>query len=153
MGQVNRVRFAAGGRAGAVCGVVAVLLGACSLAVDERDEMAEQIYGKTWIASHIEGAPVVPGITSDLLIAADGKVSGNAGCNDYFGSAIVDDDAMAFGNLGTTKKACPGATMGQEDRMLRALDSTRGYRLDREDLLLLDAGGNTVLRLTLGESA
>ncbi len=153
MGQVFRMRGVAGVRAVAAWGAVAALLGACSLAVDERDEMAEQIYGRTWIASQIDGQPVVPGIVSDLLIAADGKVSGNAGCNSYFGSAIVDNDAMAFGNLGTTKKACPGPAMGQEDRMLQALDSTRGYRLDQEDLLLLDAGGNTVLRLTLGQSA
>ncbi|NIA69531.1 META domain-containing protein [Pelagibius litoralis] len=136
------------------CIAVTVLAGlaACSLTTDERDEMAEQLYDRNWIASQIEGVPAA-GVTSTLMIASDGKVSGNAGCNGYFGSAIVDDSAIAFGNLGTTRRACPEPAMSQEDRMLRALDSTRGYRLEQQDLLLLDAGGNMILRFTLGESA
>ena len=133
--------------------MAAALASGCSLVTDERDEMAEQVYERKWIVSQIEGGPAAPGVTSTLLIAEDGKVSGNAGCNGYFGSAIIDNDAIAFGNLGTTRMACPEPAMGQEDRVLEALDSTRGYRLDKNDLILLDAGGNSILRFTLGESA
>ena len=132
--------------------VAAGVLSGCSLAVDERDEMAELVYDRFWIVSQIEGVPAAAGVTSTLLIAEDGKVSGNAGCNGFFGSAIIDNDAIAFGNIGSTRKACPEPAMGQEDRMLRALDNARGYRLYEKDLLLLDAGGKTVLRFTEGES-
>ncbi len=128
-------------------------LGACSLTVDERDEMAEQVYDRNWVVSQIEGVPVAPGVTSTLTIADDGKVSGNAGCNGYFGSVIVDDSAMTFGNLGSTRRACAEPAMGQEDRMLRALDSTRGYRLEQQDLVLLDESGNMILRFVPGEAA
>ncbi len=132
---------------------VAALVSACTLAVDERDELAEQVYDRFWVVSQIEGKPAAPGVTATLMIAEDGKVSGNTGCNGYFGSAIIDNDAIAFGNLGTTRRACPEPAMGQEGRMLQALDSTRGYRLDEDDLLLLDGGGKTVLRFTLGDAA
>lgn len=127
-------------------------LGACSLTMEERDEMAEQVYDRNWVVSQIEGVPAAPGVTSTLTIADDGKVSGNAGCNGYFGSVIVDDSAMSFGNLGSTRRACPEPAMGQEDRMLRALDSTRGYRLEQQDLVLLDGSGNMVLRFIPGEA-
>ena len=125
----------------------------CSLAVDERDELAELVYDRNWVVSQVLGTPAAPGVTATLLIAEDGKVSGNAGCNGFFGSAIIDNDAISFGNLGTTRIACPEPAMGQEDRMLQALDSTRGYRLDSENLVLLDAEGIPVLRFVLGESA
>ena len=84
---------------------VAAGLGACSLAENERDEMAEQVYDRNWVVSQIEGVPAAPGVTSTLTIADDGKVSGNAGCNGYFGSVILDDSAMTFGNLGATRRA------------------------------------------------
>lgn len=133
--------------------VVASAAAGCSLVEDERDPMAELVYDRNWIVSQVQGAPAAPGVTSTLLISEDGKVSGNAGCNGFFGSAIIDNDAISFGNLGSTRMACPEPAMGQEDRMLQALDSTRGYRLDAEDLVLLDAEGNPVLRFTLGEDA
>ena len=83
---------------------------------------------------------------STLIVADDGKVSGHAGCNGYFGSVIIDTAAMSFGNLGSTKIACPEPAMGQEDRLLRALDGTRGYRLEDASLLLLDGAGSTLVR-------
>lgn len=125
----------------------------CSLVEDERDPMAEQVYDRNWIVSQVQGAPAAPGVTSTLMIAEDGKVSGNAGCNGFFGSAIIDNDAISFGNLGSTRMACPEPAMGQEDRMLKALDSTRGYRLEEQDLVLLNADGNAILRLKLGDGA
>ena len=130
---------------------VAGALAGCSLAQDERDELAERVYDRNWVVSQVLGTPAAPGVIATLLIEDDGKVSGNAGCNGFFGSAIIDKNAISFGNLGTTRMACPEPAMGQEDRMLAALDSTRGYRLDAQELVLLDADGNPVLRFSPGE--
>ena len=132
----------------AVASLVAFGLGACSTAPEVGNTGDPEIYDRNWVADTLEGRPVTPGVVSSLVIDSDGKVSGNAGCNDYFGSVIVDEDAMSFGNLGATSRACPAWVMGQEDRMLRVLDSTRGYRLEAQALLLLDASGNTVARLS-----
>ena len=88
-----------------------------------------------------------------VLSRADGKVSGHAGCNSYFGSAIVSGEAITFGNLGSTKMACPEPAMSQEARLLDALDGTRGYRLQDNALLLLDGAGTTLVRFRLGSEA
>jgi heat shock protein HslJ len=131
----------------------AVGLAACAVAIDDSDERAEQVYGRTWIAVEVAGQPVAPGVESNLVVAPDGKVSGNTGCNGYFGSVIIAGQAMSFGNLGATKIACPEPAMGQEKRLLRALDGTRGYLVENDSLLLLDGAGAALVRFRLGTSA
>lgn len=121
-------------------------LASCSLVSDVTDELAARIYGRTWIAEEVAGQPVPGGLEPSLTVAPDGKVSGHAGCNGYFGSVIISGEAMSFGNLGSTRKACTEPTMGQEDRLLNALDSTRGYRLQGDDLVLLDGTGAALAR-------
>ncbi len=133
--------------------LLGVGLGACAVQIDDADEKAAQVYDRAWVAEELAGVPVVPGVDSSLLVAADGKVSGNAGCNSYFGSAIVSGEAMTFGNLGTTKMACQEPAMSQESRLLRALDGTRGYRVQDDALLLLDGAGTTLVRFRLGGNA
>ena len=126
----------------------AVILGlaACSLVNDVTDEQAERVYGRTWIAEEVGGLPVPGGIQPSLVVESDGKVSGNAGCNGYFGSVIIAGEAMSFGNLGSTRKACAEPAMSQEGRLLDALDSTRGYRLQDGSLVLLDGAGAALVR-------
>lgn len=129
----------------AVAGMLAAVA-ACAPIAEDGDAAAERLYGRDWIAEVIAGRPAAPAVESTLSVAAGGKVSGNAGCNGYFGSVIIDGQAMSFGNLGATKIACPEPAMGQEDRLLAALDSTRGYRLENGTLLLLDGAGAVLVR-------
>ena len=126
--------------------LAALALAACTLAEDDRDEAAERLYGRTWIAQEMFGEPAAEGVESTLVVADNGKVSGNTGCNGYFGSVILDEAAMSFGNLGSTRIACPEPAMGQERRLLRALDRTRGYLVQDGDLLLVDGAGVTLIR-------
>ena len=133
--------------------VIAFSLAACSLVEDVTDLMAERLYGRTWIAEEVAGQPVTGGIEPSLVVGSDGKVSGHAGCNGYFGSVIIDGEAMSFGNLGATRMACAEPAMSQEGRLLRALDSTRGYRLLEGNLVLLDGAGSPLIRFRDGDEA
>ncbi|MEO3429369.1 META domain-containing protein [Pelagibius sp. CAU 1746] len=126
-------------------------LAACALGPDDTNEDAEPLFDRTWVAQEVAGQPVAPQPQSNLHVAADGKVSGHTGCNGYFGSVIIDGQAMSFGNLGATKIACPEPLMSQEVRLLNALDGTRGYRLQGGDLLLLDGAGNILVRFRADE--
>ncbi len=127
--------------------IVAAGLAACALVEEERDEAAERLYGRTWVAEEVTGQPAAAGIESSLVVTADGKVNGNAGCNGYFGSVILHGTAMSFGNLGATRRLCPAPASDQESRFLRALDRTRGYRVADDVLVLLDGAGATLARL------
>ena len=119
---------------------------ACSIVEDETDAQAAQLYGHTWTVEEVAGEPAASGVEAFLVVEPDGKVSGNGGCNGYFGSVIIDGSAMSFGNLGGTRMACPEPAMGQETRLLKALDSTRGYRLQDGGLVLLDGAGVPLAR-------
>lgn len=121
-------------------------LTACALTPEEADEQADLVYGQTWIAEEVAGRPIAGGVEPSLVFNPDGKVTGHAGCNGYFGSVIIDGEAMSFGNLGATRKLCPEPAMAQEGMLLQALDSTRGYRLQEDGLELLDGAGSTVVR-------
>jgi len=133
--------------------LVALGLAACAVQIDDSDEKADEVYGRAWVAEELAGQPAAPGVESSLVVAPDGKVSGNAGCNRYFGSAILSGEAMSVGNLGTTNRACQEPAMSQEARLLQALDGTRGYRVQDDTLLLLDGAGTTLVRFRLGEGA
>lgn len=124
----------------------AIGLGACTLTEDVPDKQAELVYGRTWIAEEMGGQPVPGDLEPSLVLAPDGKVTGNAGCNGYFGSVIIAGEAMSFGNLGSTRKACAEPAMVQESKLLNALDSTRGYRLQDGELVLLDGAGSPLVR-------
>lgn len=134
----------------AMSAMVAAGLVSCTLVDEERDAAAERLYGRTWVAEEVSGQPVAAGVASSLVVSDDGKVNGNAGCNGYFGSVILDGSAMSFGNLGTTRQLCAAPASDQETRFLRALDRTRGYRVDDGVLLLLDGAGATLARLRAG---
>ena len=121
-------------------------LAACALGPEDANEAPEQLFDRTWVAEEVRGVPAAPQVQSSLQVAADGKVSGHTGCNGYFGSVIIDGQAMSFGNLGSTRIACSEPVMSQENLLLSALDSTRGYRLQDGTLLLLDGAGDTLVR-------
>lgn len=125
---------------------IAAGLAGCALTEDVPDKQAERVYGRTWIAEEVAGHPIPGGIEPSLVLAPDGKISGHAGCNGYFGSVIIAGEAMSFGNLGATRKACAELVMSQENKLLRALDNTRGYRLQDGDLVLLDGAGAALVR-------
>jgi heat shock protein HslJ len=76
----------------------------------------------------------------------DGRVSGSAGCNNYFGSYILTpgSDALEIGELATTRMMCEEAVMEQESAFLQALSATTAYSVD-DDLLTLTYPDGTLL--------
>jgi len=60
---------------------------------------------------------------SDGIDAAQGTVSGYAGCNRFTGGYGKTADGMAFQRVASTRMACPGAGMATEDAMLKAMQA------------------------------
>jgi heat shock protein HslJ len=76
----------------------------------------------------------------------NGKVSGSAGCNTYFGSYTTSQSAskntIEFGPLGTTRMMCPEEVMDQEQLYLSALDLATEYQVEENVLTLTVPGGS-----------
>ncbi|KQW77467.1 hypothetical protein ASC89_20035 [Devosia sp. Root413D1] len=96
----------------------------------------------TWQAETIGGAPAARGIVSSLSIASDMRAGGRGGCNSWFAQAEVNAERLIFSAVAATRMACVSdEATKQEDSFFAALAATRFWRLDKDHLILLDAGG------------
>lgn len=100
-----------------------------------------------WLAESIRSGAVIDKLQSTIEIAADGKVTGNGGCNSFGGKATIASDKISFGSLAATQMACPPAIMDQETKLLGALNDARRWLIDdqRGKLILFDAANKEIL--------
>jgi len=106
--------------------------------------------GTNWVLdSYLNSEGVLAGLLPDTQISAkfqDGQVSGNAGCNSYFGSYELGDGSLEIGMLGMTEMYCfPEEVMDQEGQYLADLGRAASYKLEGDRLEIADAEGNTML--------
>ena len=131
-------------------GIVAfgLLLSNGAMSQDQNPQQA--LTDSAWLAEDINNAGVLDRLQSTLIFDVNLNVAGNGGCNRYFGSATVSDDAIKFGQLGSTMMACSEAAMDQEQNFLRALEAARSWRIDAERNLLYlnNEEGQTILRFS-----
>ncbi len=74
-------------------------------------------------------------------------IYGSLGCNDLTGTLGLDEKAQTidFSNTGSTRMMC--ANMSTEDNILSAMQEIKSYKQDGGKLLLLNAGGDTMMEL------
>ncbi len=101
-----------------------------------------------WKPLQIEGRPVTLGAGErELHFVLEGeslRVRGFSGCNTFGGSYVREAEALTFGSLISTMKACPTG-MEQERRFLQALERTQRFVITGNALSLLDANGTTLI--------
>ena len=110
------------------------------------EETPLELVGTSWVALEIDGRPATGG-QSTLEFMANGKAAGRAGCNRYSGGVELHGPSIRFSDQVSTKMACPAPQMEQEQRFLNALQGVSSLRLQRDELLLLDASGAVRMRL------
>lgn len=116
----------------------------------------QPIESRPWRLASIDAQPVIP--SSDprqvAQITFDGsnqRVSGSGGCNRITGSYQRTGDQLKIGPLAATRMACIDASRGQlEARFLAALQATTSYSVSGNELILLDARGQTLAKLDGG---
>lgn len=104
--------------------------------------------GTSWeVIGYNNGRQAVVSLIAGAVITAqfdqDGKLAGNAGCNDYAGTVEVGADTVAVGPLRTTRKFCPQpeGLMEQESLYLAALQTAATYRVEGQSLEMRTADG------------
>lgn len=89
---------------------------------------------------------VIPGTTVTLKFGDDGRASGSTGCNSFSGTYEVRGDAVSFGRLISTRRACLDQNANQqEQRFLSALEMANRFRLSSNNLTILSDRGRNVL--------
>lgn len=89
-----------------------------------------------WRLQSLAGA--APPVPVTLSLDASGRAAGAAPCNRYFGAFTATAEAMSFGAIASTKRACPA--LGYEAAYLDALSQVTGYRQEADRLVLTGQG-------------
>lgn len=86
-----------------------------------------------------------------LEFSSKSKMSGTAGCNNFFGTyATSNKGTITLVPGGVTMMACPD--MEFEDRYMKALTEVKTYDVSKEELTLKDAKGKVVIVYTAASS-
>lgn len=118
-----------------------------ALALATTGAAAAQLAGSEWRPTEIRSIEIPAGVEMFVRFDGGGKLVGNGGCNRFVGTYKLVGDAIEFGRLGVTRKACADPVMKNEGRFLRALAAARRFVRDRTKLSLADDAGNPVMRL------
>ncbi|MFF9503738.1 META domain-containing protein [Streptomyces sp. NPDC014656] len=88
--------------------------------------------------------PAGSGEKARFVIGADGRITGNLGCNGFSATAKLDERARTLtveGPAATTRMMCTGPQMALETKLYELLDGPLSYRLDHRALTLTDGSG------------
>ena len=86
-------------------------------------------------------------IPPSIHFAADGRVSGDAGCNRLLGSYTQNGAQLDLSHLGSTKRMCGPKLMEVENAFLNHLSKTR-YAIEQGDnVILLDENKKPLITL------
>jgi heat shock protein HslJ len=129
------------------------LLGPDGAVVASFAAQSQALAGTSWrVTGYNNGrqavVSVLAGTELSLAFAADGRVSGSAGCNNFMGTYIVSGPALKLGPAATTRKLCaqPGV-MEQEQQFLKALESVATIRHEGDRAELRTSDGALALHL------
>ncbi len=96
-----------------------------------------------WVLTSMQGATPQNSVTLEL--GPDGKFTGQASVNRYFGAWQGSEGTLAIGDIGSTRMAGPPELMNEESTYFRLLGEADRYRVDDHQLELL-AGDRVILQ-------
>ncbi len=110
------------------------------------------LVGTHWTLVELTGRSITKTPTGRepyLMLLEDGQAVATGGCNQMSGkyqfSSDVDGAKLSFSQMAATMKACPDG-MDRDAALGKALEATRGYRIDGSRLELTDASGTVLVR-------
>ena len=117
---------------------------------DVTEDLAiEDLLDKDWKLEYLKSNNTQIGIEQSiptLRFGTDAKVSGNGGCNNFFGTFTLDGRRLKFGELGSSRMMCEG-NMELEDAYLKVLSiEMRALFSDGKLILTGDDGNQMIFR-------
>ncbi len=98
-----------------------------------------------WVVTRVGGKALGDGSSGWLEVDLAGKrITGNAGCNNFFASFEGSADSMTMGPVGGTKKMCPGEAMVLETAVYAVLAGVSRMYVDGEGQLVLEGKAGNI---------
>ena len=108
-------------------------------------EPSALLRGPEWVVEHLDGGGVIDRSSVTIQFGDDGRISGRASCNRYFGTYALTGERLVVSQLAATKMACAPPLMTQESRFLDLLGNAQRFSLTSDGALQLhSADGGTL---------
>jgi heat shock protein HslJ len=128
--------------------VAGLLLGLSACQSTQQAQIEDLAIEGTWHIEVANGQPVIDYSPAQLTFEAEGKLTGNNSCNNFFGSYVLSGQSLQLQPAGSTMKACVDALMAQEQRVMQAMPDISQGKLSKGKLLLQDTDNKTLLILS-----
>ena len=102
--------------------------------------MGVDLAGSEWRPSFMSAAELPAGIKMQVEFQPDGKITGNGGCNRFFGGYTISGNRIKIGPLASTRKGCPGL-LRLETAFFATLQAAGSFEQTDTTLILFDASG------------
>lgn len=130
-----------------ICAIILAGLQSCSC--KKGTEAVAELSTGSWELKEIFGEPIDTGEFAKIPVLnfnkAEGRVSGNSGCNSISGSYSIQEDKITFGPMAQTKMACQG---NGEGKFMTLFNSVQKFKLQKDKLNLYDGNNTKVLSYT-----
>ena len=107
--------------------------------------------GSEWRPSFMSAMELPAGIAMQVTFGPDGKISGNGGCNRFFGGYRVSGAHIKIGPLASTRKGCPGL-LRLETAFFATLEAAASFEQTDSMLTLFDAAGTKLAQFVRTEN-
>lgn len=109
--------------------------------------MSADLVGGGWRPSFMSASELPAAARMLVHFDPEGKITGNGGCNQFFGSYKITGDTIKIGPLVSTRKGCPGL-LEAETAFFATLESAKSFAQDGDSLVLFDAAGAKLAQFT-----
>lgn len=89
-----------------------------------------------WKLTHLDNIKLATVINSSLNIAADNTISGNLGCNSFFGQAEFNNNQLRIGKMGRTRMMCSELKNDVELDVNQVLSNWADVMIDNKTLII-----------------
>lgn len=101
---------------------------------------------KEWKVLKLKGLEQIASAPSLVFHEKDNRLTGFAGCNNYFSTYTISGKEIKFDKTGSTRKLCPD--MSVEDTFFKLLPEVARYEVVKKELYLYDKS-DTVLIIAM----
>jgi len=109
----------------------------------------EDLQNHRWVLESINGNALGPEITDgkipELNFGEEMRVSGNTGCNQYTGQAIVRNGTFVVEAMASTRMMCAPPQNDLELSLISVFGSESNISLDAKKMLTLKSGDTTLV--------
>lgn len=102
-----------------------------------RSNQPAELQNKRWTLKSLNEKVIHSNADVTLNFRPNGKIDGNAGCNNYFGTYQVSTNSLTMGEIGTTRMFCD-EQMNLEQDFLQALKKTNRFESFGDHLILFE---------------